>query len=162
MKKDLPGTIPPQGVFLGPNCPSTCIENSLRRIQGIKSLPDNSPAMDTQDHWAAASAWTNARRTSSPSKAASTICTQWTHKIISHVLRVRMQAIAAEDFGRYLEKPDASGPRLFYALEAVSLWDELELPVAFWPEAASFDDADEPFESVEGDDEPEPLPFDAF
>ncbi len=52
--------------------------------------------------------------------------------------------------------------RLFYALEAVSLWDELELPVAFWPEAASFDDADEPFESVEGDDEPEPLPFDAF
>ena len=51
---------------------------------------------------------------------------------------------------------------LFYAPEAVSLWDELELPVAFWPEAASFDDADEPFESVEGDDEPEPLPFDAF
>lgn len=51
---------------------------------------------------------------------------------------------------------------LFYALEAVSLWDELELPVAFWPEAASFDDADEPFESVEGDDEPEPLSFDAF
>ena len=118
--------------------------------------------MDTQDHWAAASAWTNARRTSSPSKAASTICTQWTHKIIGHVLHVRMQAIAAEGFGRYLKKPDASGSRLFYALEAVSLWDELELPVAFWPEAASFDDADESFESVEGDDEPEPLPFDAF
>ena len=96
--------------FLGPNCPSTCSENSLRRIQGIKSLPDNSPAMDTQDHWAAASAWTNARRTSSPSKAASTICTQWTHKIISHVLRVRMQAIAAEGFGRYLEKPDRLAP----------------------------------------------------
>ena len=73
-----------------------------------------------------------------------------------------MQAIASEGFGRYLEKPDAAGSRLFYALEAVSLWDELELPVAFWPEATSFDDADEPFESVEGDDESEPLPFDAF
>ena len=119
--------------------------------------------MDTQDHWAAASAWTNARRTSSPSKAASTICTQWTHKIIGHVLRVRMQAIAAEGFGRYLKKPDEKGfSCLFYVPDAVPLRDGLELPVAFWAEAASFDDADEPFESVEEDDESEPLPFDAF
>ena len=116
-----------------------------------------------QDHRAAASAWMNACRTSSPSKAASTICTQWTHKIIGHVLRVRMQAIAAEGFGRYLEKPDEKGfSRLFYVPDAVPLRDGLELPVAFWAEAASFDDADEPFESVEGDDESEPLPFDAF
>lgn len=111
--------------------------------------------MDTQDHRAAA-------RMCSIPKAASTTCTQWTHKIIGHVVRVRMQVIVAEGFGRYLEKPDASGFCLFYAPEAVSLWDEFELPVAFWPEAASFDDADEPFESVEGDDESEPLPFDAF
>lgn len=100
MKKELPGTMPPQGVFLEPNCPSTCIDNSLRRIRKTKSLPDNSPAMDTQDHWAAA-------RMCSIPKAASTTCTQWTHKIIGHVLRVRMQVIAAEGFGRYLEKPDA-------------------------------------------------------
>lgn len=148
--------MPPQGVFLEPNCPSTCIDNSLRRIRKTKSLPDNSPAMDTQDHRAAA-------RMCSIPKAASTTCTQWTHKIIGHVLRVRMQVIAAEGFGRYLEKPDEKEfSRLFYVPDAVPLRDELELPVAFWPEAASFDDADEPFESVEGDDEPEPLPFDAF
>lgn len=50
------------------------------------------------------------------------ICTQWTHKIIGHVLRVRMQARAAEGFGRYLKKPDASGfPSLLRSRGGIAL-----------------------------------------